>query len=457
MIALKENKIIKTYFDKNAIKVILSLAMPVIIENILQVFLGTTDTYFAGKLNSNAIAGVGVTNLIMNIYISFFTAVGVGTTAVVSRNVGLKNIGKASEAVKQSILLTIIISLIIGVISFIFAKPILMLLGARSEVLIYALPYFMIVAVPIVFLGLMLILSSALRGAGDTKTPMKITAVANFINIFLNYILMFGIGDFKGLGIIGGGLATTIARILAVIMLMYRLCFGKGILRLRINHFWKIDRKLLFSVFNIGVPAGIEKLIMRFGQLVYGGVIITLGTSSYVAHNIAGTIESYSYLPAMGFGVAAATLVGNNLGANKLEEARKYALISNILSTILMCAVGIIFFFLAPYLAQLFTVNKEIQRYVVSVLRIIALFQPFLSLTMVISSALQGAGDTKFPMYSTLIGIWGIRVVFGYIFSISFKFGLLGIWLAYSLDITVRGIILLLRFLKGNWKDIRID
>ena len=155
--------------------------------------------------------------------------------------------------------------------------------------------------------------------------------------------------------------------------------------------------------------------------------------------------------------VAAATLVGNNLGADKPDMAKKYALISNILSTILMCAVGIIFFFLAPYLAQLFTANKEIQRYVVSVLRIIALFQPFLSLTMVVSSALQGAGDTKFPMYSTLIGIWGIRVVFGYIFSITFKFGLIGIWLAYSLDITIRGIILLLRFLKGSWKDIKID
>lgn len=454
---IKKSNILRNYFDIQTIKIIMSLAIPVIIENILQVFLGTTDTYFAGKLNSNAIAGVGITNLIMNIYIAFFTAVGVGTTTIVSRNIGLNKIDKAADAVKQSIILTVIISLVIGCISYIFAKPILAVLGAKPEVLVYALPYFMAVAVPSVFLSLMLVLSSALRGAGDTKTPMVVTTIANLINIVLNYILIFGIGSFKGLGILGGGLATTIARIIAVIILLIALCKGKTVIKLNIIDKWLLDKKLLLSISRIGIPAGIEKLIMRAGQLVYGSMIIALGTSPYVAHNIAGTIESYSYLPAMGFGVAAATLVGNNLGAGKPEEAKKYALVSNILSTILMVIMGIFFFISAPFLAKLFTSNKEVQELVVSVLRIIALFQPFLSLTMVISSALQGAGDTKFPMYSTLIGIWGIRVVFGYLFAIIFKLGLIGIWLAYSLDIVIRGIILLLRFLNGKWKYIKID
>jgi putative MATE family efflux protein len=435
----------------------MTLAVPVIIENILQVLLGTTDTYFAGKLNSNAIAGVGITNLIMNIYIAFFTAVGVGTTTIVSRNIGLKQTEKVDDAVKQSIILTVIISLIVGGISCIFAKPILTILCAKQEVLVYAVPYFMPVAVPSVFLCLMLVLSSALRGAGDTKTPMVATIIANLINIILNYVLIFGIWNFKGLGIVGGGLATTIARIIAVILLLTSLCKEKTVIKLNISSKWSIDKKLLLSISRIGIPAGIEKLIMRFGQLIYGSVIIALGTSSYVAHNIAGTIESYSYLPAMGFGVAAATLVGNNLGVNKPEEAKKYAIVSNMLSTILMVIIGIFFFIAAPFLAKLFTNDKEVQSLVVSVLRIIALFQPFLSLTMVISSALQGAGDTKFPMYSTLIGIWGIRVVLGYVFAIIFKLGLVGIWLAYSLDIVIRGIILLLIFLNDKWKYIEID
>lgn len=457
MSKINKSHIFKYYFNTQSIKTIMQLAIPVIVENILQVFLGTTDTYFAGKLNTNAIAGVGITNLIMNIYIAFFTAVGVGTTAIVSRNIGLNQREKSADAVKQSIILTLVISLIIGGISFIFAEPILMILGAKPEVLVYAIPYFMVVAVPSVFLSLMLVLSSALRGAGDTKTPMVVTAVANLINIALNYILMFGIWNFKGLGILGAGLATTIARMVAVAILLISLCKGKTVIKLNAFMKWSIDKKLLLSISRIGIPAGIEKLIMRFGQLVYGSVIIALGTSSYVAHNVAGTIESYSYLPAMGFGVAAATLVGNNLGARKPEEAKRYALVANILSTILMVIMGIFFFIAAPFLAKVFTSDKEVQELVVSVLRIIALFQPFLSLTMVISSALQGAGDTKFPMYSTFIGIWGIRVVFGYLFAIIFKLGLIGIWLAYSLDIVVRGIILLLRFLNDKWKYVKID
>ena len=196
------------------------------------------------------------------------------------------------------------------------------------------------------------------------------------------------------------------------------------------------------------------KFIMRIGQLIYGFIIISLGTQSYVAHNIAGTIESYSYLPAMGFAVVASTMVGQNLGKNNPLEAKRYALISNVLSTIFMGCIGIIFFIIAPSIAKEFTLNVGTQNLVISVVRIIALFQPLLSLTFVISSALQGAGDTKFPMYLTFICIWGIRIVLGYTFAIIFNLGLIGIWIAYSIDISFRGIILLIRFLKGKWISI---
>lgn len=447
----------ENYFKLSDIKIVLFLALPVIIENILQVFLGTTDTFFASKLNPNAIAGIGLTNLIINIYIAFFTAIGVGTTAIVARNIGLNDNKNATETVKQSIILTLGISIIIGFISLLFAKDILTLLGATSEVIEFALPYFISVSVPCVFLSLSLTLSSSLRGSGDTKTPLLASTVAIILNIVLNYILIFGIFNFKGLGILGAGLATTISRAVSVFILFYSLNKGKSKLKLNLNEKWKLDKELIISISKIGIPAGIEKLIMRFGQLTYNSLIISIGTSAYIAHNIAGNIESYSYLPAMGFGVAATTLIGTKLGENKPNDARKYTLISNLLSTIVMVVMGIVFYIAAPALAQIFSKDKEVQDLVVSVLRIIALFQPFLSLTMVISCALQGAGDTKFPMYSTLIGIWGIRVVFGYIFAIHFSLGLVGIWLAYALDITVRGIILLVRFLRGKWTEIKIN
>lgn len=439
------------------IKYILYLAIPVILENILQTLLGTTDTLFAGRLSPNAIAGVGATNLIMNIYIAFFTFIGVGVSVIIAINVGAGNERKANEVVKQSIILTMLICSGLGIISLVFNKQILMVLGLNTSVLKYAIPYFKAVGIPNVFLCLTMVLGSALRGAGDTKRPMFSGIIANILNIILNYILIFGIFNFHGLGIVGAGLATTIARIVSSIILLSYFLSGTTILRIDIKNKWHIDKNILYSIIKIGGPAGVEKLVMRIGQLVYGFIIIFLGTYAYTAHNIAGTIESYSYLPAMGFAVVASTMVGQNLGRNNIADARKYAILSNILSTIFMVMIGIAFYIGVPFIAREFTNNIEVQRLVISVVRIIAIFQPFLSLSFVISSALQGAGDTKFPMYLTLIGIWLIRVMLGYILAIVFHMGLIGIWIAYSIDITFRGIILLIRFLRGQWQKIIIN
>lgn len=455
MIILKENLINLNTKNKKRlfldIKLILNLAIPVILENILQTLLSTTDTLFAGKLNSNAIAGIGATNLIMNIYIALFTFIGVGTTVVIARNIGAGKIERANDVVRQSIILSIIISIFLGIISLIFSREILNFLGIAPQVLKYAIPYFNAVSIPNIFLCLSMVLGSSLRGAGNTKKPMVAGIIANVLNIVLNYILMFGIFNFHGLGILGSGLATTIARMISAFILLIYFFNGTTILKINLKSKWKIDKNIIKSICKIGGPAGIEKLIMRIGQLIYGFIIISLGTQCYVAHNIAGTIESYSYLPAMGFAVVASTLVGQNLGKNNLLEAKRYALISNILSTIFMIFIGIIFFVTAPFLAKEFTQSLEIQNLVISVIRIIALFQPLLSLTFVMSSALQGAGDTKFPMYLTFIGIWGIRIILGYTFAVIFNLGLIGIWIAYSIDISFRGIILLVRFLKGKW------
>ena len=443
-------------FDKKRIATIMALALPAMIENILQVLIGTVDTYFIGKIGTEAIAGVGITNLIMNIYIAFFLALGVGATTIVSRNIGSNNIENANNAVKQSIIMALGIGVVFGIINLIFSKNILLFLGAEEKVLQYALPYFISVAVPSVFLCLMMILSSSLRGAGDTKTPMKIAIVSNIINIVLDYILIFGIFNFNGLGILGAGIATTISRIVGVILLLIKINSNETKIHIDVFGKWSIDKDILKSITKIGLPAGVEKLIMRFGQLVYGGLIIKLGTKAYAAHNIAGTIESFSYLPGMGFGVAAATLVGQSLGAKKADEAQKYGLMSYFLSTGFMVIVGAAFYIFAPFLAGLFSEDLEVIALVVKVLRIIALFQPFLCITLVITSALQGAGDTKFPMYSTFIGIWGVRVLGTYILGIKLNLGLVGVWLSYALDVTVRGIILMIRFMKGKWKEIEI-
>lgn len=433
---------------KKSIENIFLLAIPIIVENILQTLLGTTDTYFAGKLADSAIAGIGVTNLIINIFISFFTAISVGTTAIVSRNYGRKEFQNVNRSIIHSLVLGSGLGLIVGSICMIFHEPILRLSGADNEIIEYALPYYFVVAVPCAILCLQLILSSCLRSIKDTKTPMYVTGASNILNIFLNIVFIN-----MGLGILGLGLATTLSRGVSAVILYLRLQSHDGNVKLSVCN---LTKKEFSSILEVGVPAGIEKLIMRIGQLVYNSMIISIGTAAYVAHNIAGNIESYSYIPAMGFGLAVCTMVGISLGENNILQAKKQTTVAYCMSTGFMILIGLIFFIFAPQLAAFFTDTKEIQNSVISVLRIIALFQPFTALVQIMTNALQGAGDTKFPMYSTFIGIWGIRIGIGYLLAIYFKLGLVGVWSAYALDVTVRGLLLLGRFHKGKWQKINL-
>lgn len=435
---------------KNYIKQIIFLATPIIFENIFQTLLGTVDTYFAGQLHDNAIAAIGVTNLIVNIFIAFFTAISVGTSTVISRFVGQKNFNKANLAVKQSIIIGTGLGVIVGFISFVFRNQILRISGATDQVISYAIPYFIIVAVPSILICLTLILSSCLRASKDTKSPMMATGISNVINIVLNYVFIK-----LGFGIVGLALATTTSRLIVVIILFKKLNKGKSIIKLELKNF-NINKDIMNSIIRIGIPAGIEKLIMRFGQLVYNGMIISLGTAAYVAHNVGGTIENYTYIPAFGFAMATATLVGISLGENSPRKAKQITFTTYIITAICMICIGIGFYVFAPFLATLFTKTPEVQGMVVSILRLIAFFQPFSALTQVMTSALQGAGDTKFPMYATLIGIWGIRVGVGYLFAVVLNYGLFGVWCAYALDITIRGTLLLIRFLNGKWQSIKI-
>lgn len=436
--------------NKNNIIAITTLAIPVIIENILQTLLGTVDTYFAGQINDNAIAAIGVTNLIMNVFIVFFTAISIGTSAVVARNFGKGEMDKVKEATAQSIFLGMIISLVVGVINILFHKQILRICGATNEILDFTIPYYLVVAVPIIFLCLSLILSSCLRSTKDTKTPMIATVFANLLNIILNMLFIK-----MNMGIVGLALATTISRCMNVVILLIKLKMYN--IHIKINkEVIKDGKDTLKAIIKIGAPAGMEKLIMRLGQLVYNSMIISIGVSAYVAHNIAGNIESYTYIPALGFGVATATLVGISLGEGDSEKSKEIVYLADIITTLCMVAIGMLLFIFAPQIVKIFTNTVEVQIMVINVLRLIALFQCFIAITQIFTSALQGAGDTKFPMYATLVGIWGVRVGIGYFLGIIMNFGLFGVWIAYAIDITVRAFLLIIRFNHGKWKSIAI-
>lgn len=441
-----------------SVKIITALAIPAILENTMQISVGFIDTFFIGKIGTEALAGVSATNSIMNIYISFFLAVSVGCSALMTRNIGMKDYQNTNHILHQSINLAIGIGLLSGLVNVIFAKSLLSSLGLSSNVIKITVPYFWAVAVPGVLISLSMILSSALRSNKDTKTPMKVGFIVNIINTILNYFLIFGLGSWSGLGLLGAGIATSIARALGVILLWKSLTVSKNKntdkslpeIIITKNKLFKLNWDTIKNISIISIPAAMEKLIMRTGQLIYISMIISISEATYAAHNIAGVIESFTYLPAMGFGVVAATLVGQQLGEGDIKSAKESGILCYILAVVFMSIVGAVIFIFAPYLTSVFSEDPGIIRDGSKALRIIAFVQPALAATFVITSALQGAGDTKYPMYITFVGIWFIRVAGIYILGIKLNMGITGVWLAIAADIVLRGSLLLLRFTTGK-------
>ncbi|MGK9250271.1 MATE family efflux transporter [Paenibacillus humicus] len=415
------------------------------IENILQTVVGFVDTLFVSKIGLDEVAAVGVTNAIVAVYIAVFMSLGIGTASLIARSVGAGQMEHAKAIARQSAFISAILGIAFGVITLLFAEPLLRLMGAEPRILKDGVMYFRIVAIPSIFLSLMTVFGSILRAAGDTKTPMKVGVWINLIHVGLAYVLIFGLGDWVGWGLSGAAMATTIVRVIGAAALLFYIrkstlsfSFRKG-----------GSNSFTVPLLRLSGPAAAERLIMRLGQIVYFGLIIRIGTDVYTAHVLAGNIEVFSYMPGYGLAAAATTLVGQQLGANRKKDAYHYGILTAWIAVAFMTLAGVLLFFLSPLAAGWFTNDKNVIGMVTTALRIDAFAQPFLGIGLVITGALQGAGDTKGPMYSTAIGMWFVRVIGVYILCYYLKMGISGVWLSIAIDIFVRSVYLLLRFKRN--------
>ncbi|PLR76048.1 MATE family efflux transporter [Bacillus sp. V3-13] len=430
---------------KQKIMMILSLAVPAMIENILQTAVGFIDTLFVAKLGLNEVTAVGVANTVLAVYIAIFMAIGVGTSSLIARSVGAGDFDKAKSIATQSSWISSMAGILFGIIAYFFAEPLLKVMGAEPQVLADGVTYFRIVAVPSIFISLMFIFGSILRASGDTKTPMKISVWINIIHIGLDCILIFGLWGFTGLGVAGAAWATVIARIIGTIAL-YRYIKKSKIDFSIFQNTFREAKQFISPILKLSTPAAVERLIMRLGQVLYFGLIVRIGTETYAAHTIAGNIETFSYMPGYGLAVAATTLVGQSIGAKREQDAYKYGMLTAGIAVLFMSMIGFLLFFLSPWMATWFTTDPNAVHMVVTALRIDAFAQPALAVGLVLAGALQGMGDTKSPMYSTAIGMWVIRVVGVYVLGIQLGMGIAGIWLSIAIDLFVRAIYLFVRF-----------
>lgn len=429
---LKENKV-------------LSLAIPATIENILQTLVGFIDTLMISRIGLLAVTAVGVANTILNVYLAVFIALGVGSSALIAQYLGAKKEKESQKITNQSVILAIVVGLFFSLVSLLLGEPLLATMGASAEVLIYSKQFFYIVGGTSVFISLMTVLGSILRATGDTKTPMKVAAIVNIGNIVLDYILIFGLGPIPALGVVGTAIGTAISRLIGTILLLNRVQKSSSPINFS-TLFKKSNYKLLI---NLTIPATLERLVMRLGQVLYFGLIVSIGAKTFAAHSIAGNIESFTYMPAYGLATAAATLVGNSIGAKDLPKASHYAYSAAKYGVISMSLLGVILFFGSPLFATLFTNDTEAINQIVTALRIDSFAQPVLAISLITAGSLQGMGDTKSPLYSTAFGMWVIRVVGVIVLSKIFNLGIAGVWLSIAIDLSLRSLFLVYRFKKN--------
>ncbi|WP_235825038.1 MATE family efflux transporter [Acetivibrio thermocellus] len=435
---------------------VISLSWPAFIELVMSTLFSMIDMIMVGRLNSAAITAVGLTTQPFMVLLAIFSAVNVGTTTIVAWNIGAGNTKKANEVARQSIILNFIMGIIISTIGVFMAHDIVVFMGAEADTVKDATVYFQIVSAGLVFQAVNMGVTAALRGAGETTIPMIYNVGSNLFNVLGNYLLIFGKLGLPKLGVAGAAISTSVSRFLACVVGLCVVFFLKwSAISIRLKGSYRINFDIAREIFSIGLPSAMEQFVVQGGLMMFARTVSSLGTVTFAAHQIGLSICGLTFSPSMAFGVAGTTLVGQSLGANDEERAKRYADIIHHMAIAVACFMGLMFILFSYPLACLYTEDLKVAAMASIVLKIMALAQPGQSTQLSLAGVLRGAGDTMFPLYSSIAGIWGFRVVVAYIFVSVFRWGLIGAWVALVLDQYTRAAIVYFRYASGKWKYVK--
>ncbi len=436
-------------------RVILALAWPVMAEMALATVTQIVDMAMVGRLGPAAIASIGLSLQPLFFALSLFMGLAVGTTALVARSVGAGKPEQAGEILRQSLYAGVLMAVALAAAAYHYAPQLLLLMGAEAEVVGLGTSYIRALVPGVVFMLTGAIVAAALRGAGDTRTPMRVNVFLNVFNVLGNYRLIFGHFGFPALGVMGAAIATSVARSAAGLILLGLCMSGRLRIRLTLRPF-RIDLSIIRRVFRVGIPAALERVVMSLAQLFYVRVVAGLGTVVYAAHAISINAESISFMPAMGFATAATTLVGQSLGARRPEWAQRAVVECLKTAGVFMGCMGVLFGMWPHWLMRIYTNAPEVIAMGRITLRVIAFAQLPMAAAYVIAGALRGAGDTRAVLAITAIGAWVVRLSLTLALVMQARLGLLGAWIAMASDWCVRGVLCWIWYRRGAWMKTQV-
>ncbi len=434
-------------------KAVILLAIPMMLEMCMESVFAVVDIYFVSHLGKHAVSTVGLTESVITIVYSLAIGISMAATAMVARRVGEKNPDAAAKAGMQSMLVALFITVILSIAGFIFAADILHIMGAEPETVAQGTNYTRIIMGGSLAIMLLFLINGIFRGAGDAMMAMKSLWLANICNIILCPILIRGFGPLPALGLTGAALATTIGRGIGVVYQLYHLFNGKRLIQFSLK-LLKPDWEIMKSLASIAWPGTLQFLIGSGSWIVLAGLVAHTGHSEASAgYQIALRIVMFFILPAWGMSNAAATLVGQNLGAGQPHRAELSVMKTARYNAVFMGIVMMLFLFFTDFIISFFTADIAVKKYAVDALRVISAGYIFYGIGMVMANAFNGAGDTRTPTVINLAGFWFFQVPLAWILAMVLQMGPLGVFAAIPIAETAIAIAAFLLFRKGRWKS----
>jgi MATE family, multidrug efflux pump len=436
-------------------RAVVLLAVPMVLEMMMESVFAVTDVFFVGRLGADAVATVGITESLMTVIYAVAIGLSIGATATVARRIGERDPEGAAKAAGQSIVIGLISAAMIGALGAIFAPDLLRLMGASNEVIRTGSRFTRVMLGGSGTVFMLFLVNAIFRGAGDAAIAMRVLWLANAINIALGPCLIFGLGPFPELGVAGAATATTIGRGTGVLFQIYSLRSGRSRIRLGARHL-SFARDVMAGIVRLSGVGMVQNFIGTASWMGLIRILTGFGSAAVAGNTIAIRIVIFALLPTYGVSNAAATLVGQNLGAGKPDRAEAAAWRAAFYNTVALTIVGVVFLLFARPLIELFSSQAEVIAYGVRCLRIVAVGFLFYGYGMALTGAFNGAGDTRTPTLINFFCLWMLEIPLAWILAYPVGLGPTGVFTSVSVAFSVLALVSAVMFKRGRWKVQRV-
>lgn len=436
-------------------KSIILLATPMILEMVMESLFAIVDIFFVGKLGDHAVSIVGLTESVIFLVYAVGMGLSMAGTALISRRIGEKEDKKAGDIAFQLLLVGIIFSIILSITGFVFAKDILQIMGGDKKIIEEGYTYTQTIFIGNTAILLLFLLNGIFRGAGTAHIAMQTLMISNGFNILIDPLFIFGIGNWEGFGLQGAAIATTTGRSLGVIFQLYHLFKGNNRLKITLQNM-VVKAKTIWKIFKISINGMGQFMIDSIAWLILTRIVAVFESEAIAAYTILVRILIFSLMPAWGLSGAAATLVGQNLGAKKIKRAQLSVYLTAKYNMIFLVTVSLIYFFWGKHVIGFFTSNPNVISIAQEGLQIMVLGYIFFAVGMVMIQSFNGAGDTKTPLWINIFIFGCIEIPLAYLLAITLDYKMTGVFVSITISHSLHAVISYILFKKGRWKRINV-